>query len=634
MSSGQPQEGSVKPTIRIGNAQAFWGDRPSAARDILRQLPEIDYLTMDYLAEVSMSILAMQRQRQPELGYPTDFVEVVKNLADYWSSGGNCRLIANAGGLNPSGCAQACIKALEEVGCRSLKIAVVSGDNVLAILTGEQRQRLVFRNLDDARSLDAVRDRLVTANAYMGCQGIVQALRSGAAIVITGRVADPSMVLAACIDHFDWPMDDWNRLAQGTVAGHLLECGTQVTGGISTDWLSVPAPDNIGFPLVEMNSDGSFVVTKPPGTGGAVNEQTVKEQLVYEIGDPARYLSPDVQVSFLDLEVRQVGQDRVDVRGARGEAPTSTLKVSATYRDGYRAAGMLTIFGLQAAQKARRSGQVVLQQLRDAGWDYRDTLVECLGNPGSLSLPQVACQESESLETVMRIAVEADSKPAVEAFSKSLMALVTAGAQGTTGYAEGRPRVHSVFRYWPCLIPCSEVSAQVETLVSRNTLADRTSAITWPASRSQPAATSPGITSLDVPDHPLPNAARDDQLNRSPLKAVATAQMRPRRLIDVAYGRSGDKGTSANVGILVRNAQDYAWLQQWLTADRVHSYFSELNVTAVRRFEIPNLGGLNFLLEGVLRSGLRNDAQGKTLAQALLAMPLDELQAPPEQSFG
>lgn len=605
--------------IRIGNAQAFWGDRPSAASDLLSQMPDLDYLTMDYLAEVSMSILAVQRERRPELGYPQDFVQVVSGLADYWTAGGRCRLIANAGGLDPKACAVACQRVLEVKGCRSLKIGVVSGDNILSLLTSDDGRHATFSNLESGQPLSTVQDRLVTANAYLGCGGVLQALQAGADIVITGRVADPSMVLAACAHAFDWPLDDWDRLAQGTIAGHLLECGTQVTGGISTDWLTIDDPVHLGFPVVEIYSDGTLIVTKPEGTGGNVTEHTVKEQLLYEIGDPARYLSPDVEVSFLELKVRQIAQDRVEVVGGRGAPKPSALKVSATYRDGYRAAGMLTIIGHESELKARRSAQIVLHRLGEAGWSYRDALVECLGNSASIPLPSGVLDLGCSFETVMRIAVESDSKAAVEAFSQELMPLVTGGAQGTTGYAEGRPRVHSVFRYWPCLVDSSLVPAQVDFVTTGDTLTNRHSIVQWPP----PKPVFDKITG----DNPSLVTATTSPL--APRQGEGLGEMKsakkskPVRLLDIAYGRSGDKGTGANVGILVRDLQDYPALANWLTAERVQQYFQALSITVVTRYQLPNLGGLNFLLSGVLKQNIRNDAQGKALAQALLAMPLD-----------
>ncbi|MBX3420702.1 MAG: DUF1446 domain-containing protein [Pirellulaceae bacterium] len=605
----------MNQVVRIGNAQAFWGDSSSAAAQLLSQCPDLDYLTMDYLAEVSMSILAVQRDRRPELGYPLDFVKVVQSLADYWASGGRCRLIANSGGLNPLACALACQQALEQRGCRELKIAVVSGDDVLMTLKADPGTSIHLKNLDDGRPLSEVQPQLVTANAYVGCEGMVRALQAGADIVITGRVADPSMVLAACVHAFNWSLDDWPRLAQGTVAGHLLECGTHVTGGISTDWLQMPDLAHIGFPIVEIDASGRIVVTKPTGTGGRVTPQTVKEQLVYEIGDPAEYLSPDVRVSFTDLQVRQIAQDRVEVIGAIGSPRPETLKVSATYRDGYRAAGMLTIYGHRSQEKARLSGQIVLQRLADAGWQYRDTMIECLGHAASVPVPDARLNSQSEYETVMRVAVQSDSQAAVEAFSQELMPLVTAGAQGTTGYAEGRPRVHPIFRYWPCLIRAQEVPVEVQYLTTSDTLANRQSECHWPPV----APVSPPITS-----------------SISPAAVGASTGPTVRRLIDIAYGRSGDKGTSANIGILVRDPGDYPWLCQQLTVERVGNYFRELTVENVTRYELPNLGGLNFLLSGVLRRGLRNDAQGKALAQALLAMPLELLEQggaqPPSQT--
>lgn len=588
--------------IRVGNAQAFWGDRPSAARELLEQVPELDFLTMDYLAEVSMSILALQRQRDSSLGYPRDFVEVVRGLAPYWANGGRCRLIANAGGLNPTGCARACVSALEQAGCRSMKIGVVSGDDVLPLVQTLGPSHEMFRNLDSQLALTCVSDRLVTANAYLGCRAIAQSLDAGAGIVITGRVADPSLVVAACVHAFGWDLSDWDRLAGATVAGHLLECGTQVTGGISSDWLDVPDAVHLGFPIAEIDREGNCTITKSACSGGLVTEETVKEQLVYEIGDPDRYQSPDVTVSFLGIDINPSGLNRVLVRGAKGRARSNRLKVSATYRDGYRAAGSLTVFGFQAVRKARRCGEIILQRLSEAGNVYRDTLVECLGNAESVPVLGQVTGSSELFETVMRIAVESDSKAAVEQFSRELMQLVTGGPQGTTGYAEGRPSVHEVFRYWPCLIETDLVVPIVDHMISQDTQGFQGPPPAWPRTcQSQ----SPVKTSSSQPDLKV-------QLKNA------------KRLADVAYGRSGDKGTSANIGILVRSRENYQWLRLWLTSQRVQEYLAPIGVESVQRYELPNLQGLNFVVQGVLRRGLRNDAQGKALAQALLAIPLND----------
>lgn len=596
----------MKSLIRVGNAQAFWGDRPSAAAELLMQSPDLDFLTMDYLAEVSMSILALQRERDPSLGYPQDFVSVVRSLAPYWNSGGKCRLIANAGGLNPLACAAACKDVLERSGCQSMKIGVVHGDNVLSILQASNGDEPTLRNLDSNSNLIEVRERLVTANAYLGCQGIVEALKAGADIVITGRVADPSMVLAPAVYTFGWQTDDWDRLAGGTVAGHLLECGTHVTGGIATDWLSVPDPTHIGFPIAEISSDGSCVITKSDSSGGCVTEVTVKEQLIYEIGNPDRYQSPDVTVSFLTLNVEPLGLNRVRVHGAKGSAPPETLKVSATYRDGYRAAGMLTFFGPQSVRKARLCGDMVLQRLHEAGCTYRDTLIECLGNAESVPVRTLTNHADSLHETVLRIAVESDSKQSVEQFTRELMPLVTAGPQGTTGYAEGRPRVHGVYRYWPCLIETEKARHHVAYMDVNAQRPEGTSLA------SGCLAPWPTKTSIEQ------NAAPFIEHSRG-----VSDRSQAHVLSDLAYGRSGDKGTGANIGILIRRMENYPWLVSWLTSERVAAYFDGMGITAIERYEVPNLGGVNFVVRGILRRGLRNDAQGKALAQALLSMAIE-----------
>lgn len=597
---------SPKPPVRIGNAQAFWGDRSDAAAEMLARVPDLDYLTMDYLAEVSMSILAAQRDRNPDLGYPEDFLDVVRSLAPYWGGGGRCRLIANAGGLNPLACAKRCAAILEEAGCRPLTIAVVTGDSVLPLLKDRGGDSKTFRNLDTGEQVESVRDRLVTANAYLGAESIVAALDQGADIVITGRVADPSLAVAPCLHHFGWKGDDWDRLAGATVAGHLIECGTHVTGGISTDWLSLPDPANIGFPIVEVSEDGSCVVTKPPGTGGRVTELTVKEQLLYEIGDPGRYLSPDVTVSFLGLSVEDLGQDRVRVRGARGTDRPGTLKVSATYRDGYRAAGMLTIVGEEAVAKARRAGEVVLDRVRRAGHELRSALVECLGagdvvhTTGSDASSPMA---GSLRETVLRISVESATREGVERFTRELIPLVTAGPPGTTGYAEGRPRVHPVIRYWPCLVSRDRTSPAVEFV--------RTNGAT------------PVAVSVAKPVAPV-SSTKPSAPSTSAAPEAEAAPMALRTLSQIACVRSGDKGTGSNVGVIARTPLAYERLRRELTVERIQAFYAPQGVESVERFELPNLGALNFLLHGVLRNSLRTDVQGKALAQALLEFPLGD----------
>ncbi len=460
-----------KRPILIGNAQGFWGDSIDAPARLVSQQPDLDYLTLDYLAEVSMSILASQRERSPTAGYARDFVEVVQSLIPFWKQGSKVRVISNAGGLNPHGCANACAEVLRQAGIDSMKMGVVTGDDVLPILQtggvkGGARSKL-FANMESGEPLSKVLGSLVTASAYLGAQPIAEALKAGADIVITGRVADPSLTVAPCVAEFGWGWTDYDRIAGATIAGHLIECGTQVTGGISTDWLEIKHPTDIGFPIVEVSSDGSCVVTKPKRTGGAVNESTVKEQLLYEIGDPDNYLSPDVTLSFLSLQIRQGNKDRVRVSGARGRPATSSYKVSASYRDGFWAQGMLTIFGRNAVAKARRAGRVILNRVRHTGYQLQRSSIECVGADACMPGLLDKAIEAELLETVLRVTVADPRREAVERFTKEMSPLITGGPQGVTGYAAGRPRVHEVFGYWPCLIDKKQVNPQVHIVTSK-----------------------------------------------------------------------------------------------------------------------------------------------------------------------
>ncbi len=585
--------------VRIGNAHGFWGDRIEAAAEMLAAEPDLDYVTLDFLAEVSMSLLAVQQSRDPNAGWPRDVVEVVRSLIPYWSNGGRCRLITNGGGLNPLACAQACQQVLLDAGCGDRVIAIVDGDDVLELLRAEAVDAPLRHNLDTGESLSSVRERLVTANAYLGAQPLAEALSRGADIVITGRVADPSLTVAACAHFHGWAWDDWSRLAGATVAGHLIECGTQVTGGISTDWLSVPNVDRIGFPIVEVADDASFVVTKPRGTGGWVNEQTVKEQLVYEIGDPGAYLSPDVTVSFLSLQLTEESTDRVRVSGAIGRPAPTTYKVSATYRGGFRAAGELTICGVDAVAKARRAGDAVLDRLRHDGATFRESVVECLGAGACEPRGRPAEETAHLTETVLRIAVADESRDAVERFSRELMPLITAGPPGTTGYAAGRPRVQPVFRYWPCLIERDRIAPRVEVFEARGQ-APQNSELAERDSVSDSHSLPPILNSA------VPDPGRELRL----------------QLGDIATARSGDKGIHANIGVIARRAEDFERLLREVTVERVAAHLGIDDLSRVHRYELPNLGALNFVIRSILANSLRVDAQGKTLGQVLLMMPL------------
>ena len=433
----------MKP-LRIGNAQGFWGDQQTAPQRLVNNTPDLDYLTLDYLAEVSLSILAIQQEKDPSHGYARDFIEVVRSLIPAWQAGHPVKIITNAGGLNPHACAEACRTLLSNARCHKT-IGIVSGDNVIDMIkTGSP-----FDNLDSGATIDTIRSRLVTANAYLGAHGIVDALNKGADIVITGRTADPSLTVAPCVHHYNWSWDDYDKLAGATIAGHLIECGTQATGGISNDWLTIDNPAEIGFPIVDINDNGTFIITKPPNSSGAVNIPNVTEQLLYEIGDPDNYISPDVTVSFLSLALEQIDSNTVKVSGAIGRPPTAQYKVSATFRNGYKSEGTLAIFGADAKEKAQRSGEVILQRLRNQGFPITNAQIECIGS---------------DTECILRIAVANDNKDALTAFTKELAPLVTSGPQGVTGYTSGRPPIRSFFGFWPCLIDKDQVKHQVQLL--------------------------------------------------------------------------------------------------------------------------------------------------------------------------
>ena len=445
----------MKQKIKIGNAQAFWGDQPGAAARLVETCPDIDYLTLDYLAEVSLSIMAIQRERDPDAGYARDFLDVIRSLVIHWEKGSRVKVITNAGGLNPSGCAAAIRELLDIVGLPNKKVGVVTGDDVMEILDAGE-------NLETGEPLETVRDKLRTANAYIGAAPVAEVLQAGADIVVTGRVADPSLTVGAAVAAFDWSLDDWDRLAAATVAGHLIECGTQMTSGFSTDWMDVPDQADLGFPIIEMKHDGTFVATKPDGTGGCVTQQTVKEQLLYEVGDPGKYLSPDAAVSFLDLDLDEVGENRIRITGAQGEAPPETYKVSATWHEGYRAEGMLVVVGKDAVTRARRAGEVLFQRLERKGHVPERNKIEVIGS-GDVT-GGVMGRRNDLKECVLRVAAFSPDRAVVETFTKEVAPLVTSGPQGVTGYTSGRPKVRQVFGYWPCLIDRDKVNPRVEIL--------------------------------------------------------------------------------------------------------------------------------------------------------------------------
>jgi acyclic terpene utilization AtuA family protein len=447
--------------VRIGNGCGFWGDNIDAPVR-LASTGNLDYLTLEYLAELTMSILAVQKQKDAAAGYAHDFIDVLGRLGPILQDQPKLKVITNAGGMNPHGCATAARDVLAKAGLHRMRVGVVAGDDLLPRLDELIAAGHLLNHLDDGRPISTIRDRLVSANAYLGAEAIVKALRLGADIVITGRVADASLTVGPAAFEFGWGFGeaDLDRLAAATVAGHLIECGAQATGGlwINADYLT--RLGEVGYPIVEMAEEGTFTITKPPNTGGAVNVETISEQLLYEVADPARYYTPDVVANFTSVQLNQYGSDVVAVTGGTGNGLTDTYKVSIAYRDGFMSAGTLVIAGPNAVEKARRSGTILLEKLHGAGFKYAATSVEALG--GGDCVPGVVKEASDPPEVVLRVAVRNASRAAVERFTKEFAPLVTSGFAGTTGYTTGRPPVREVFAYWPALIAKSAVTPVVE----------------------------------------------------------------------------------------------------------------------------------------------------------------------------
>ncbi|MHB1425159.1 MAG: acyclic terpene utilization AtuA family protein, partial [Gemmataceae bacterium] len=446
--------------VRIGNGCGFWGDNLDAPRE-LAEHGRLDYLTLEYLAELTMSILALQKQRHPEAGYAADFLDVLQQLIPILQRQSQLKIVTNAGGMNPHGCALRARAFLHRAGLTQRRIAIVHGDDLLPRLDELLAQGHAFTNLDTGEPLSTVHDRIVSVNAYLGCQPIVSALRQGANVVITGRVADASLTLGPAVHEFDWKWDDWARWAAGTAAGHLLECGAQATGGLWCNWRETDLA-LVGYPLADMAESGEFILTKPHGSGGTVNRETVAEQLLYEVGDPAAYLTPDVVADFTSVQLTECGRDEVRITGARGKPATDSYKVSIAYRDGWTASGTLVIAGPEAAIKARRCGEIMFERLRRAGVSPQHRNIECLGAgdcvPGVLPI-------MDAPEVVLRVTVRDADRAVVERFSKEFAPLVTSGPPGMTGYTTGRPPVREVFAYWPALVDKSAVVPQVEIIV-------------------------------------------------------------------------------------------------------------------------------------------------------------------------
>jgi len=451
----------MKESIRIASGQGYWGDLPQAPVWQVRKGP-IDYLVMDYLAEVTMSILQKQRSRDPKLGYAKDLISVMdKILSDVVEKG--IKVVTNGGGVNPQACRDAIFEIASKKRIKGLKIGIVHGDDILGKIDELLLNGIDLKNMDTGESLRTVRERLQSANVYFGAVPISQALQQGAQIVLTGRTTDTGLTLAPMMYEFGWSENDFDKLAAGIVAGHILECGGQSSGGnFLKDWRSVPDLANIGFPIAEAYPDGTVFITKHEGTGGLVSVDTVKEQLVYEIGDPKEYITPEVIADFTTIQLEQAGENRVRVYGIKGLPPTEFYKVSASYFDGYYAVGMLTYGWPEALEKARAADQIMRQRLKDLGYQYEEFHTEFMGY-NSCHGP-LSPMPDELNEVVLRVAVRSKDFEAVDAFGRQLVPLVLTGPPTVTGFGGGRPKPQEVIAYWPSLIKKNLVNPVVEVI--------------------------------------------------------------------------------------------------------------------------------------------------------------------------
>ncbi len=588
------QQGDER-VVKIGCASGFWGDTNTAAFQLVH-LTDINYLVFDYLSEITMSIMAKAKMVEPKHGYALDFVSrvmapLLKKIAEK-----KIKVISNAGGVNPLACRDALQKIIKEYGL-DLKVAVVLGDDLLA-----KHEQVKQQNIQEMFSGEALPEQVASSNAYLGAVAIRDALNLGADIVITGRVVDSAVVLAPLLHEYQWSLDDYDKLAQGSLAGHVIECGAQCTGGNFTDWQLVQGFDNMGFPVVEVSEDGSFIVTKPQGTGGLVSTATVAEQIVYEIGNPQAYLLPDVIADFSHVHLEQVGEHRVRVTGAKGQAPTAQYKVSATYPDGYRVLVSFLIAGREAPQKAQVIADAILTKcervltMRSVP-PFSEKSVEILGIESTYG---EHAQTLNSREVVVKIAVKHMFKEACMFFASEIAQASTGMAPALAGIVGGRPKASPVIKLFSFLIDKNQVSVEIDFEGKR-----------YPVEIPQ-----------EVFTEQLPTLKAGEN-------AIYQGDEIEVPLIEIAHARSGDKGNHSNIGVIARKADYLPWIRAALTEQSVASYMQHvLNAEKGRviRYELPGLNALNFMLENALGGGgvasLRIDQQGKAFAQQLLDMPV------------
>ena len=589
--------------VKIGGAGGFLGDSSVSTPQLLRA-GGLDYIILDYLAEATMAALGRMKSANPSEGYARDFTEWVwkDNLRELKAQG--VRIVTNAGGVNPRAC-RARMEALAREAGLDFRIAVVEGDDLTERL-GDLAGRGLTEMFTGAPFPDPA--KVFTANAYLGGRPIAAALAAGADMVITGRVVDSALTLGPLMHEFGWTDADLDRLSAGSLAGHVIECGAQATGGLFTDWEEVPDWAHIGYPIIECHADGSFVVTKPAGTGGLVSPAAVAEQILYEVGDPQAYALPDVVCDFADVRVEAAGPDRVRVTGARGYAPSGAYKVCVTFQDGARFLGAMPVVGRDAARKAERQAAAVLERvgemLRDRNLPpFRDTRVEVLGAESSYGA-NARPEAQAAREVVARVGAEHEDAAALQLMMREFASPTTSMSVGSTGWFGGQPTISPVSRVFSILIPREEVPARVDVGGDCLTVtAERPAAPFTPEMIERPA---------------------------TPAEPALGGEMAKVQLIDLAWARSGDKGDAFNVGVIARRPEYLPWIRSALTEDAVKTFFAHEFEGAehprVVRYEVPGLDALNFhciqSLGGGQFASLRLDPLAKGKAQQLLDMEL------------